>query len=158
MTLPLFRGHPDCPFRWTPPKYENAQDRISWLRRALRDTARMITVRIYYRLEEQRAYDLEVTVAMTGLCQRLGWPLSLAIAAADAERPDADQAAVRHAQTLRRAIWPLAQSGMAGSAILAAARQADDGFDCCLSNNELLEVTRQIAHAAARQRGRRRAA
>ena len=133
------------------PKEAEAPRCIAWLRDYIRPYTRMMAFWDLAgdRMNEAWENDCEITVAAINIALEHKWPGQFGIAAARAEWARACREVTEFHTALRRRIWPLGKMQAPGKQIMTEANAVADKFNADLSSDQLTELVRQIALAAA---------
>jgi hypothetical protein len=151
--LPEWVRSSNPPVRSAPPAAK-----VRWLREFVRSNATFIALNdLYgfpgpthcYGLPCELRGEVLVVAICAGMAAQIGESRDMGGLAGRAEWPDAQKRAARFAEDLRKAIWTLGRDRATGGEILARATSVNDRHDLALSDENLLDITRKIAVAAA---------
>ena len=140
------------------PKDADARHCIAWLRDYIRPYTRMMAFWDLAgdQMNEAWENECEITVAAINIALDHKWPGEFGINAAKTEWAAASRRATEFHTALRRRVWPLGKMQAPGKQIMAEAKGVADAFDADLATEQLTELVRQIALAAAPKQRRRR--
>jgi hypothetical protein len=147
-----WRNHP------APPPHPDAPQavRLAWLRRFLRPTADCEFPQEMLGYLDPCEGQCEVLLAGGGIAREVGFSAQEGWLAARLEWERAEREYLRFSENLRRRLWPMARARLPGAEILAVGRQVVLEYEGFVSEEQLLDLARRIAHAASPTRRPRR--
>ncbi|MCB8880102.1 hypothetical protein ACELLULO517_07635 [Acidisoma cellulosilytica] len=139
------------------PPHANARsdEKVRWIRKEMRGFANVMALEEIYQIGPYDYNDApgQVMLGCVGYAKRVGYPGSIGWTAYLAEWPEAKERARLFADALRKAVWTMGRDRAPGFEILARAKSVNqyqhDRFGIDLATDDLIEVTRMIAVAAA---------